>query len=89
MYITIPYSFKHYGTVSFLDLSRFYKDQILIQGLLFKQEYYSSGLAITCKKCEGQRDLSCSAGNGMIGVTAGHFQSFGVTLGSAGCGLLS
>ncbi|KAJ5590706.1 hypothetical protein N7450_004678 [Penicillium hetheringtonii] len=52
-------------------------------------EYYSSGLAITCKKCEGQRDRSCSAGNGLIGVTAGHFQSFGVTLGAAGCGLLS
>ncbi|KAJ5386552.1 hypothetical protein N7509_009093 [Penicillium cosmopolitanum] len=66
MYITIPYSFKHYGT-----------------------EYYSSGLALTCKRCDGQRDLSCSAGNGMVGVTAGHFQSFGVTLGAAGCGILS
>ncbi|CAI7610514.1 unnamed protein product [Penicillium pancosmium] len=52
-------------------------------------EYYSSGLALTCKRCDGQRDLSCSAGNGMVGVTAGHFQSFGVTLGAAGCGILS
>ncbi|KAJ5692876.1 hypothetical protein N7462_002299 [Penicillium macrosclerotiorum] len=32
-----------------------------------------------------QRDLSCSAGNGLVGVTAGHFQSFGVSLGYAGC----
>ncbi|KAJ5155890.1 hypothetical protein N7492_008693, partial [Penicillium capsulatum] len=48
-------------------------------------EYYSSGTKASCKKCDGQRDRSCSAGNGMYSVTAGHFQSFGVTLGGAGC----
>ncbi|KAJ5793697.1 hypothetical protein N7457_000296 [Penicillium paradoxum] len=48
-------------------------------------EYYSSGLRATCVRCEGQRDRSCSAGNGMYSVTAGHFQSFGITMGAAGC----
>ncbi|KAJ6115593.1 hypothetical protein N7523_006010 [Penicillium sp. IBT 18751x] len=48
-------------------------------------EYYSSGTAATCVKCSGERDTSCSAGNGMYGVTAGHFYSFGVGLGTAGC----
>lgn len=52
---------------------------------VIEQEYYSSGLQITCVRCEGQRDRSCSAGNGMYGVTAGHFQSFGVAMGAAGC----
>jgi hypothetical protein len=52
------------------------------------QEYYSSGTKATCVECEGQRDLTCSAGNGMVGVTIGHFQSFGVSLGAAGCGIL-
>jgi hypothetical protein len=52
------------------------------------QEIYSSGFQATTLKCSGQRDLSCSAGNGMYGVTAGHFQSFGITLGAAGCGSL-
>ncbi|KAJ5293724.1 hypothetical protein N7508_008545 [Penicillium antarcticum] len=51
-------------------------------------EVYSSGFQATTLKCSGQRDLSCSAGNGMYGVTAGHFQSFGITLGAAGCGSL-
>ncbi|KAI9934285.1 hypothetical protein ASPWEDRAFT_107307 [Aspergillus wentii DTO 134E9] len=49
-------------------------------------EYYSSGNEGSTVKCDGERDKSCSAGNGQIGVTAGHFQSFGVTLGAAGCG---
>ncbi|CAG8907753.1 unnamed protein product [Penicillium egyptiacum] len=48
-------------------------------------EVYSSGLRVTTLKCSGQRDLACSAGNGMYGVTAGHFQSFGIALGVAGC----
>ncbi|OQE07836.1 hypothetical protein PENVUL_c012G05935 [Penicillium vulpinum] len=51
-------------------------------------EYYSSGLKATCVKCEGQRDLACSAGNGMYSVTIGHFSSFGITMLTAGCGLL-
>ncbi|KAF3386251.1 putative feruloyl esterase A [Penicillium rolfsii] len=50
-------------------------------------EYYSYGTSITCLQCSGERDLSCSAGNGLYSVTAGHFQSFGITLGAAGCGL--
>jgi hypothetical protein len=49
-------------------------------------EYYSYGTAPTTLKCSGERDLQCSAGNGMVGVTAGHFSSFGIALGSAGCG---
>ncbi|KAJ5105941.1 hypothetical protein NUU61_003288 [Penicillium alfredii] len=65
MYVTIPYSFEHYGT-----------------------EYYSSGTERSCQKCEGQRDRSCSAGNGKLGVTSGHFSSFGISMGLAGCGIL-
>jgi len=49
-------------------------------------EIYSSGTASTCVKCSGERDLSCSAGNGLYSVTIGHFDSFGIELGSAGCG---
>ncbi|PKY02924.1 putative lipase [Aspergillus campestris IBT 28561] len=52
-------------------------------------EYYSAGLRVTTRRCNGQRDLQCSAGNGVIAVTPGHFQNFGVGLGLAGCGLLS
>ncbi|CAG7948157.1 unnamed protein product [Penicillium nalgiovense] len=48
-------------------------------------EIYSSGLRATTRKCDGQRDRACSAGNGMYGVTAGHFRSFGVGMGVAGC----
>ncbi|KAL4890145.1 Alpha/Beta hydrolase protein [Aspergillus ambiguus] len=48
-------------------------------------EYYSYGTQISCLKCSGDRDLTCSAGNAMVGVTAGHFQSFGIALGAAGC----
>ncbi|CEJ56147.1 hypothetical protein PMG11_02367 [Penicillium brasilianum] len=48
-------------------------------------EYYSSGTAATCVRCSGERDTACSAGNGQYGVTIGHFQSFGITMGSAGC----
>ncbi|KAJ5211220.1 Lipase class 3 [Penicillium cf. griseofulvum] len=51
-------------------------------------EYYSEGLRLTCRKCEGQRDNTCSAGNLMWSVTPGHFQSFGVIMMGAGCGLL-
>ncbi|KAJ5818567.1 hypothetical protein N7474_004158 [Penicillium riverlandense] len=52
-------------------------------------EYYSYGTAATCLKCSGERDTQCSAGNGMVGVTAGHFSSFGVVMGAAGCGSLT
>lgn len=52
------------------------------------QEYYSSGTEATTVKCDGQRDRSCSAGNGMYAVTVGHFSSFGVVMLTAGCGLL-
>ncbi|KAJ5092880.1 hypothetical protein N7456_008741 [Penicillium angulare] len=51
-------------------------------------EYYSSGTEMTCVKCSGERDTSCSAGNGQYSVTPGHFSSFGVELGAAGCGSL-
>lgn len=50
-----------------------------------KQEIYSYGTAATTTKCSGERDLSCSAGNGDYSVTLGHFFSFGVELGEAGC----
>ncbi|CAI7627587.1 unnamed protein product [Penicillium glandicola] len=48
-------------------------------------EYYSSGTEATCVKCVGERDLACSAGNGMYGPTIGHFSSFGVAEGLLGC----
>lgn len=48
-------------------------------------EYYSSGLSLNTFRCSGQRDLLCSAGNLMYGVTVGHFQSFGITMALAGC----
>ncbi|KAJ5539747.1 lipase [Penicillium frequentans] len=51
-------------------------------------EYYSSGTQATVVKCSGERDTSCSAGNGQYGVTAGHFSSFGVEMGYAGCSSL-
>ena len=35
--------------------------------------------------CSGERDLSCSAGDGVVGVTIGHFSSYGINLGEAGC----
>ncbi|KAJ5687178.1 hypothetical protein N7536_009797 [Penicillium majusculum] len=52
-------------------------------------EYYSSGTEASTVKCEGQRDKSCSAGNGMYAVTPGHVASFGVVMLTAGCGYLS
>ncbi|RAL03461.1 putative alkaline lipase [Aspergillus ibericus CBS 121593] len=48
-------------------------------------EYYSSGTQATTVKCSGERDTSCSAGNGQLGVTAGHFSNFGIAMGMAGC----
>ncbi|KAL4860881.1 hypothetical protein BDV12DRAFT_191444 [Aspergillus spectabilis] len=51
-------------------------------------EYYSYGTQTTCLRCSGERDLTCSAGNALVGVTAGHFQSFGIGLGAAGCASL-
>ncbi|KAE8334130.1 hypothetical protein BDV24DRAFT_174391 [Aspergillus arachidicola] len=52
----------------------------------FGTEYYSSGAAIGTIQCEGERDTSCSAGNGMYGVTPQHVASFGVVQMTAGCG---
>ncbi|OJJ47882.1 hypothetical protein ASPZODRAFT_151313 [Penicilliopsis zonata CBS 506.65] len=51
-------------------------------------EYYSYGTAISNLKCSGERDLMCSAGNGLVGVTPGHFYSFGIAMGAAGCASL-
>ncbi|KAJ5918735.1 lipase [Penicillium verhagenii] len=51
-------------------------------------EDYSSGAEATLVKCSGQRDTSCSAGNGQYSVTPGHFYSFGVELGAVGCASL-
>ncbi|KUL87547.1 hypothetical protein ZTR_04522 [Talaromyces verruculosus] len=51
----------------------------------YGEEIYSYGTALTCLLCSGERDLQCSAGNGLVGVTPGHFSSFGVALGLAGC----
>ncbi|KAJ5888609.1 hypothetical protein N7495_008650 [Penicillium taxi] len=48
-------------------------------------EYYSSGTAASTIKCSGERDSQCSAGNGLLSVSAGHFYSFGVELGFVGC----
>ena len=48
-------------------------------------EFYGYGSAATTVKCSGERDLSCSAGDGQITVSAGHFQSYGIILGAAGC----
>ncbi|PYI33292.1 lipase [Aspergillus indologenus CBS 114.80] len=48
-------------------------------------EYYSSGTQSSTVKCSGERDTQCSAGNGMLGVTAGHFSNFGIAMGMAGC----
>ncbi|OJJ45159.1 hypothetical protein ASPZODRAFT_18065 [Penicilliopsis zonata CBS 506.65] len=48
-------------------------------------EYYSYGTEATCLLCSGERDTSCSAGNGLVGVTIGHFSSFGIEMGYAGC----
>lgn len=79
MYVSALYNFQHYGTVSAIP------DPSCILIFTIIQEYYSSGLSTTCLKCQGQRDLLCSAGNLMYGVTAGHFQSFGITMAAAGC----
>ncbi|KAJ5760506.1 lipase [Penicillium odoratum] len=72
MYIQTPYEFVHFGTVSRTSLN----------------EYYSYGTQATCVKCSGERDTSCSAGNGQYSVTPGHFSSFGIALGYAGCSAL-
>ncbi|RAH75475.1 putative alkaline lipase [Aspergillus aculeatinus CBS 121060] len=48
-------------------------------------EYYSSGTQSSTVKCSGERDTQCSAGNGQLGVTAGHFSNFGIAMGMAGC----
>ncbi|CAK46909.1 hypothetical protein AnigIFM59636_001486 [Aspergillus niger] len=44
-----------------------------------------SGTQASTVKCSGERDTSCSAGNGQVGVTAGHFSNFGIAMGMAGC----
>ena len=49
-------------------------------------EFYGAGTAATTVRCNGERDLACSAGNGEMTVTATHLSSFGVALGLIGCG---
>ncbi|OJJ95201.1 hypothetical protein ASPACDRAFT_36491 [Aspergillus aculeatus ATCC 16872] len=44
-----------------------------------------SGTQSSTVKCSGERDTQCSAGNGQLGVTAGHFSNFGIAMGMAGC----
>ncbi|CRG91789.1 putative feruloyl esterase A [Talaromyces islandicus] len=51
----------------------------------YGKEVYSHGTQATCVLCDGERDTQCSAGDGDLGVTAGHFSSFGIELGQAGC----
>ncbi|MCJ1331821.1 hypothetical protein MMC10_008513 [Thelotrema lepadinum] len=48
-------------------------------------EFYGSGTAASTVKCSGERDLQCSAGNGAFSVTVGHFFSYGIEEGAAGC----
>ncbi|KAL9618022.1 MAG: hypothetical protein Q9160_007211 [Pyrenula sp. 1 TL-2023] len=77
MYATL----NHYGTVSFLYLN-FKRKDLLTEN----QEFYNNGIVATSLRCTGQKDLRCSAGNGLMGVTVGHFSSFGgVNLGLEGC----
>ncbi|TLD18259.1 putative transporter [Venturia nashicola] len=47
-------------------------------------EYYSNGSQPTTLRCEGERDKSCSAGNGATGPTPQHHYSFGVDMGPSG-----
>ncbi|KGO70587.1 Lipase, class 3 [Penicillium italicum] len=88
MYSSSLVNFKHYGTVSYPNEALSYKFSIAY-ALDHSQEYYSSGTGASTVKCEGQRDKSCSAGNGMYSVTVGHLASFGVVMLTAGCGYLS
>ena len=48
-------------------------------------EFFGYGTAATTLQCSGERDPQCSAGDGQFTVSPGHFQSFGITLGAAGC----
>jgi len=48
-------------------------------------EYYGDGTQATTVVCTGERDTSCSAGDGATTVTLGHLSSFGVTMETAGC----
>ena len=48
-------------------------------------EFFGYGTAATTLECAGERDWQCSAGDGQVTVSAGHFQSFGITLGAAAC----
>ncbi|RDI80429.1 putative transporter [Venturia inaequalis] len=47
-------------------------------------EYYTNGTRLTTIQCEGERDRSCSAGNGATGPTPQHHYSFGVDMGPSG-----
>ncbi|CRG91922.1 Lipase [Talaromyces islandicus] len=49
-------------------------------------EFYSDGSASNTLKCINERDMDCSAGNGMYGITPQHVFSFGVLEMGAGCG---
>jgi hypothetical protein len=50
-------------------------------------EYYGFGTAGTTVKCSGQRDLTCSAGDGQVSVTTGHFSDFGISMVGGSCTL--
>lgn len=49
-------------------------------------EYFSCGSPADTFKCDGERDTQCSAGDGDVGVTDGHYASFGVVMETVGCG---
>ncbi|KAF2229659.1 lipase, partial [Viridothelium virens] len=49
-------------------------------------EFYGNGTLASTVQCEGETDSQCSAGNGLTYITPGHFFSFGIELGTTGCG---
>ena len=80
MYVGAPQNFVHCGIVS--PLSMFFKIMLVLGVGILQPRSYSH-----FSQCSGERDLQCSAGNGLMSVTVGHFSSFGgATLGAEGCG---
>ncbi|KAL9088907.1 MAG: hypothetical protein Q9165_005964 [Trypethelium subeluteriae] len=49
-------------------------------------EFYGNGTLASTVQCEGETDPQCSAGNGLTYITPGHFFSYGIELGTTGCG---
>jgi len=78
---TIP-GFKHYGMLSSLVPYNKGAGQAMVS-----QEYYSSGTQDPCVKCQGERDDSCSAGNGKISIADGHHYNYGIHMGEVRCGV--